>query len=262
MKTLVSMYHDVYRNSPNESGFAGVGADRYKYNVNDFKNHIDAIANSVVSNPILVTQIDNHRDKTPYMITFDDGGESFYSQIRPILEELKWKAHFFVATNYIGTNGFLTKEQIKELDKQGHVIGVHSASHPPNISSLSFPEIKSEWQRSIDVLSEILGKPITVASVPGGYYSLNVAKAAYECGIKYLMTSEPIRKVNYYKDMLIIGRYTMFNYKTEEFASAIARNQSNILIKEIMYWNTKKIAKKVLGSTYTQLKDFILTKKS
>lgn len=47
MKTLVSMYHDVYINSPQESGFAGVGADRYKYNLNDFKLHIEAIANSV-----------------------------------------------------------------------------------------------------------------------------------------------------------------------------------------------------------------------
>lgn len=147
------------------------------------------------------------------------------------------ESSFFIATNYIGAEGFLSKEQIIELDKQGLIIGFHSASHPPNISALSYSEVKSEWQKNIDVLSEILNKEITIASIPGGYYSLNVAKAAYECGIKYLMTSELIRKVHHYKDMLIIGRYTMFNYKTAEFAAAIAQNQSNKLIKEILYWN-------------------------
>lgn len=111
-------------------------------------------------------------------------------------------------------------------------------------------------------MSELLNHKIDIASVPGGFLNNKVAKAAYEVGIKYLMTSEPERKIKYYKDMMIIGRYTMFNYKTESFASALALNKTNELFKEYLYWYFKKVAKKSLGNSYITFKNYILETKA
>lgn len=138
MYALVSMYHDVYEVSPNESGFLGAGADRYKYQFNDFQKHIVAIAKSLKNPPILINDFNSNKNKYPYIITFDDGGVSFYTVIFKILTEMNWKAHFFISTDYIGNKSFLTNEQIIELHKMGHIIGAHSASHPKNISILPF----------------------------------------------------------------------------------------------------------------------------
>src|SRR5436189_253666 len=84
----------------------------------------------------------------------------------------------------------LTAPQIRDLHKKGHVIGSHSCSHPPRISSLSPGAIFEEWSKSIQQLSEITGEPVWTASVPAGYYSSRVGKAAAEAGIRALFHSE------------------------------------------------------------------------
>ena len=50
----------------------------------------------------------------------------------------------------------------------------------------------SEWSRSRAMLEDILGHAVDVASVPGGYFSAVVARAAREAGIRVLFTSEPV----------------------------------------------------------------------
>jgi peptidoglycan/xylan/chitin deacetylase (PgdA/CDA1 family) len=63
-------------------------------------------------------------DPMPYLLfTFDDGGVSFLDLIAPALERHGWRGLFFIATNWIGSPGFLKASQIAELRQRGHHIG-------------------------------------------------------------------------------------------------------------------------------------------
>ena len=66
-----------------------------------------------------------------------------------------------------------------------------------------------EWRNSRRTLSDILGEDVTVASVPGGYYSNTVALAASAAGIRVLFTSEPTTRCYFVDDCLVIGRYCL-----------------------------------------------------
>ena len=67
-----------------------------------------------------------------------------------------------------------------------------SAATLPHIRAGSVParsiDMVPEWSRSRAVLEDILGARSTSASVPGGYYSAVVARAARDAGIRVLFT--------------------------------------------------------------------------
>ena len=126
-----------------------------------FDAHLDAIASV--------------RD-VPFLITVDDGGVSYYTMLADRLEARGWRGYCFVSTNQIGTRGFLDAAQIRELDQRGHLIGSHSASHPTRFSACTPEQMREEWTISRQVLEDILGHDVTLASVPGGYYSKAVAR--------------------------------------------------------------------------------------
>ena len=67
----------------------------------------------------------------PIILTFDDGYEDNYTKMLPILEAHKMKAVVYVITNEIGKPGYLTLEQIKDMQKRGIEIGSHTADHLP-----------------------------------------------------------------------------------------------------------------------------------
>ena len=83
-----------------------------------------------------------------------------------LLEQHGWRGHFFIATDYIGRPGFLTESQLAELARRGHCIGGHGVSHPARMSACSTRELDHEWQTSARILGEIVGHPVTTASVP------------------------------------------------------------------------------------------------
>ena len=69
--------------------------------------------------------------------------------------------------------------------------------------------MRREWSDSRDALEDLLGHPVTVASVPGGYFSAAVANAAADAGLRVLFTSEPTTKVSSHEDCTVIGRFTI-----------------------------------------------------
>jgi len=64
------------------------------------------------------------------LITIDDAFSSFYEVAWPFLKEEKIPFILFVSTEAIGKNGYMTWDQIKELEKENIVyIGNHSHTH-------------------------------------------------------------------------------------------------------------------------------------
>src|SRR5262245_49786097 len=152
-KRVISlMYHDVVERATHQtSGFRSADAALYKLDPDLFGRHLAAINKVVSDNPILVTDLmtDKATSARPWMMTFDDGGVSSYATIADRLEMIGWRAHFFITTDYIGAPAFMSREQIRDLHRRGHIIGSHSCSHPLRFAARPRAELQREWKESV-----------------------------------------------------------------------------------------------------------------
>lgn len=250
MRAVTLLFHDVVPSGRwGLSGFDGADADVYKIDCDAFRLHLAAIRQSLHGVPITAPELlVRSRGDRPFLLTFDDGGVSALLYAADILDEFGWKAHFLVTAGRIGTPGFLNRGQIQELRRRGHVIGSHSFSHPPRMAHCSPAQLDDEWQRSAQLLSEILSEPIQVASVPGGYYSYEVARAAARAGIKLLFNSEPVTRSHAVDHCLVLGRFSAQRATLPEWSAAIVAGRWQPRTRAYLFWNAKKVAK-ALGGT-------------
>jgi peptidoglycan/xylan/chitin deacetylase (PgdA/CDA1 family) len=255
---LVSLlFHDVYRRSPSESGFCSPGADRYKLSADQLSSQLDGVAAARRDRPILASSRAalSAAGDFPFLITVDDGGVSYYRVIADLLEERGWRGHAFVSTDFIGQPGFLTVEQIRELDARGHVIGGHSASHPPRFSACRREEMIEEWTKSRKVLEDVLGHDVSIASLPGGYFSSTVAETAAEAGLHVLFTSEPVTRTFSEGACAVVGRFAIRSGADPAFSRKLVEPARWTRSEEWASWQVKGLLKPVLGPLYSRLAD-------
>jgi hypothetical protein len=110
------------------------------------------------------------------------------------------------------------------------------------------------------MLSDILGEPVDTASVPGGYYSDRVGATAADAGIRVLFNSEPTTAVDDLRGCLIIGRYNIFRGTPPGVSADLVSVHSRARSRQWLYWNFKKIDKKVAGRPYLAARQLLLRK--
>lgn len=247
------MYHDLVEDDhTSASGFNGAAADRYKQTPQNFESHLDVIERRRAANgqPVHIEQaLSADAGTVPWIATFDDGGVSAIDAAAR-LEQRGGIGHFFVTTSHIGSDGFLDEEQIRRLHRSGHIVGSHSHTHPAPISALNDDSLKDEWQQSVQTLTEILDAPVTVASVPGGYYSKRVVQAAEVSGIRTLFTSEPTSRVFRIGKCTVLGRFAILRQTPARTAAAFAAGEFSTCLRQRIIWDSKKLVKWVLGRRY------------
>jgi peptidoglycan/xylan/chitin deacetylase (PgdA/CDA1 family) len=259
MRTISLLFHDVFVADPRESGFASPAADRYKLSLEQFDAQLAGLAQVRADAPVLVQHFSEGLNY-PYLITVDDGGVSYYTLVADRLDARGWKGHCFVSTDTIGTRGFLNASQIRELDRRGHLIGTHSASHPARFSACEPGHMREEWARSRMVLEDLLGHEVHIASVPGGYYSRRVARSARDAGLRVVFTSEPITTSHDEDGTLVIGRFTLRRGHPSDRAGRLARRERWARYQEWASWRAKGLVKPVLGPLYSPTADWVLTR--
>jgi hypothetical protein len=234
-RTISLLYHDVVAGGDfGSSGFQSPDADLYKLDDARFAAHLSAIADRVTP--------------TRRLFTFDDGGASA-RRIGDVLAQRGWHGCFFVSTDFIGTRGFVTKDDIRILVAQGHSVGSHSCSHPARMAALPREQLRHEWLRSREVLEDILGRAVDTASIPGGYYSVTVARTAGEAGYRHLFTSEPVATPWDVGGLHVYGRYSVQQSSSPELVAAMAAGDVGPRLRQLIYWNAKKVLKHA-GGTY------------
>jgi peptidoglycan/xylan/chitin deacetylase (PgdA/CDA1 family) len=265
MRAVSLLYHDVI--DPGDytsSGFSIPGANRYKLERQEFEMHLGAIAQVSRRKPACVLDFlrggssGTDQASPPFFMTFDDGGSSAWPCIASLLELLGWKGHFLITAGYIGARAFLGKDEIRTLRKSGHIVGSHSTSHPERMSACGWQELVREWDMSVKTLSDILGEGVTVASVPGGYYSRRVAEAAATAGIKALFNSEPTTKCRWVDGCLVLGRYSMQRGMPPRVAAGLAAGYVRPRLKLWTWWNVKGLGKSVGGDTWLRMRRMLL----
>ena len=248
------LYHDVVEPARSgASGFPGGAAGLYKLEVSHFERHLAALRAAGIGAPTVTTAAPGG-----WMLHFDDGGASALAFIAPRLEAVGWRAHFFIPSRYVGSSGFLDPQGVRELHRRGHVVGSHSWSHPERIADLPHPQIVEEWKRSRHDLEAILGAAVTVASVPGGFYSKGVARAAEEAGIRLLFNSEPVASCSRVGGLEVWGRFSVNRRTRPASAAGLVRGRVHLRASQYLLWNTKKIAKRLVRPLYRKLRNAVL----
>ncbi|HEV2762736.1 MAG TPA: polysaccharide deacetylase family protein, partial [Pyrinomonadaceae bacterium] len=278
LRAISVMYHDVvHAGRPDESGFAGADAALYKLTRGDFVRHLHALREASDAPPAVASELTDASGPTgtnapeprtnanasdsaraPWLLTFDDGGVSAHTIVADLLEEYGWRGHFFVTTGRVGTQGFLTRAQVRELHARGHVVGSHSHTHPQRMSLCNAEELRREWASSLEFLSDVLGEAVTVASVPGGYYSRRVAEAAARAGVRRLFSSEPTARCFEVEGCLVLGRYSVQRWTTPETVAGIVRGRLAPRLRQRAFWEAKKVTKKLGGEYYLKLRQALV----
>lgn len=79
---------------------------------------------------------------------------------------------------------WLSNKHLKEIESDGHIIGLHSNSHPTKIDDLDIQAQKEEYKKNANHLKSILDQDIISMSHPCGNYDSNTLKILQDLGIK------------------------------------------------------------------------------
>ncbi len=109
----------------------------------------------------------------PIILTFDDGHLDNYTTALPILQKYGFTGVEYVVYNFVGVEGYMTFDQLKELAAAGWELGSHSMNHR------DLPKLEPVFQRNEVVVSrtkleEALGVPILTFAYPFGAASSGV----------------------------------------------------------------------------------------
>jgi peptidoglycan/xylan/chitin deacetylase (PgdA/CDA1 family) len=252
MRHLVSLLlHDVYEANAAESGFSDALAQRYKLRLGEFDRLLDAIDGEQPGVALVASAAGTLG--TGLAVTVDDGGRSYFTLVADRLEARGWRGHAFVTTGMIGRQGFLTASDLRDLDRRGHVIGTHSATHPQRFSACPWDRMVAEWADSRSALEDVLGRHVEVGSLPGGYLSRRAARAAAEAGLRVLFTSEPVVRPWSIDGCVLLGRFTVRPGESPAALAALAAGSRTPWLRQRVWWTAKKLVKPVLGSAYPRL---------
>ena len=121
------------------------------------------------------------KPKFIFEFSFDDGYK-LDLKVAEVLNRYGLKGTFYVVLDWVGTKNFLTWDDIKELDGQGHKIGSHTISHPPDLKLLYEEQLHYEIQNSKDLLETALGHSVTSFCYPRGRADERVKRKVVEAG--------------------------------------------------------------------------------
>lgn len=246
------MYHDVYDVSNKESGFNIDSNYPYKIKKEAFEEQIKALSEYVEAHGV---------NKDYIRLSFDDGGVSFYNIIMPILEKYGFKGFFFIATSFIGQEGFLTEQMIKDMYARGHIIGGHSHTHRQRMHTLPYKDLEEDWKECVDALGRITGNKIEIVSLPNGFESSSIFEVLQALGVKEVYTSEPFEKVKQKNQICLYGRYGVRDSMAIDDVLAIAfdnKTKNKLRIKK----GALNLMKQIMGNNYITIREKLFKAKN
>ena len=155
----------------------------------------------------------------PVMLSFDDDDDNQYTNALPLLKKYGFKATFFIMTVTIGKENYMTAEQLKELDKEGHDLEPHTWDH----HLVTEYTTEEDWQRQIvepkKELETLVGHETPFFAYPFGIYDAQSAEKLKSYGYKGAFrlrdvmddTVEPVFAIKRY---IANGYWTLDEFKT------------------------------------------------
>ena len=148
----------------------------------------------------------------PVMLSFDDTDGEQYTIGATEMNKYGFKGVFFIMTIAIGKPNYMTREQLKDLADQGHVIGAHTWDHH-NVKKYTGEDFDKQFTRPKEQLESITGKPVTHFAYPFGLWNHEAIPelkkrgylTAYQLSDKKRDSTEPMYSL---RRMLVPGTWT------------------------------------------------------
>lgn len=225
-KIVVLMYHNIV--------FGRTGGE-YNRDIYNFEHDLVFLRNR--------TQIIGF-DELPYLqsglkkldtdasiITFDDGDLSIYAVAFPLLKKYNIKATFFIITDYVGTTGYVSWAQLREMadyrNENGEKlfnIGSHSLDHK-RFDEIPAEQIPKELSESKFAIEKNIYSPVWYFALPFGAGSgrKEIIETAKNFGYRGIRSSTTGVMTPATIDMYNIPAFYMTNERTDILAQQIYR---------------------------------------
>ena len=117
-------------------------------------------------------------------LTFDDGYRDNLTVALPLLEKFQLPMTLFVVAGFVGREGYLSKEDLREISAQPLVtIGAHGLWHR-HFNRLTASEARFELIESRRMLSALTGKTVDLLAWPYGECNQGLEQLSEECGYR------------------------------------------------------------------------------
>lgn len=124
------------------------------------------------------------------MLSFDDGDVSNAERALPCLLDRGLRAMFFVTSQHLRRDGWLSIAQLRELAEAGMGIGSHGASHR-FLAALDEDALSKELRDSRAVLEAVGGRRVDCLALPGGRGGAREVACARALGYRLVFGSQP-----------------------------------------------------------------------
>jgi peptidoglycan/xylan/chitin deacetylase (PgdA/CDA1 family) len=153
----------------------GKASSGYEVTVNEFKQQMKILSDSGYHS-VLPDQLYDYLthgtalpDK-PFMITFDDTDGEQFTIGKTEMDKYGFKGVYFIMTISMNRPRYMTKDQIKQLSNEGHVIACHTWDH-----HMVTKYTGDDWEKQLDKpkkqLETLIGKPIEYFAYPFGLWN-------------------------------------------------------------------------------------------
>jgi peptidoglycan/xylan/chitin deacetylase (PgdA/CDA1 family) len=181
----ILMYHNI--SPPEDGNNTNVTPERFKAQMKYIKDN-----NYQVITPDEYADILKGKkkvySKNLVMLTFDDGYENNYTYAYPVLKEYNFPALIFVIVNKIGQEGYLRVEQIRQMQKDGIIIGSHTLNEK-YLPDLNKVRLSEELCVSKERLDGITGGPVEFFAYCSGGYTIQAQKMLQDAGYVLAFTT-------------------------------------------------------------------------
>src|SRR3954452_2237874 len=108
--------------------------------------------------------------RRPVLLTFDDSSAGQYANALPVLRRHRFVATFFVMTVVLGKPGWLTRGQVRALDRAGMTIAAHTWDHKevPQYTAADFPVELVKPRRELE---KLVGHRVRLFAYPDGAWA-------------------------------------------------------------------------------------------
>lgn len=107
----------------------------------------------------------------PFMITFDDTDLEQFTIAKTEMDKYGFKGVYFIMTISINRPRYMSREQIKQLSDEGHVIAAHTWDHHM-VTKYTGNDWDTQMVKPRKKLEEITGKKISYFAYPFGLWNL------------------------------------------------------------------------------------------
>jgi peptidoglycan/xylan/chitin deacetylase (PgdA/CDA1 family) len=222
MRVPILLYHNVDGSGP------------FSVSLKTLRSHLNYLKKNsvtVITLEQLITMQKNG-EKPPSkscVITVDDGYESAYSKLFPLVKEYDYPMTLFVYTDFIFSRStkLMTWEKLREMDQNGFDIQNHTISHPDLVKLLEGGNeernrLYRELALSKKILETRLGKKIKYIAYPYGSYNEELNSISKKIGYQNVFSTDYGANISSDYTFCLNRHHIKSNYTTDHIKKILA----------------------------------------